>query len=344
MSYTERDSTADTTEASQSNQKETEPDPKDKGKGSLLKSVNPFSKSKKEDEEPSSKSEPQQATTGTSQEEEKNLPPNHLGVNVPSGASTDFAPPGTPGEGASPKATKTMSQEQNESVKNASAEGVDEGKFGQAGLLNPDQNRSGSSSGQQSGGPSPAQLRGSRASIAAPTKERVFNPHATNPGRIPTAGGVAVGSKQFEQRRASRVSASELPPKKSSMDQEGSPDTTTQTNTATNTVPQGPSSPSIPEGDESGGPRDTSAMGDEAGGPRDTSAAMGDEAGGPKDTSAANGATSTGTEDKSKVEQMKEKAKENVPSSSGGGSSGDASKERRGSSFERFKSKLTGKK
>ena len=85
--------------------------------------------------------------------------------------------------------------EQNQTVKNVSP---DEGKFGQGGLLDPQRSPS---------GPPMSQLRGSRASISAPTKERVFNPYATNPARIPTAGGVAVGSKQYEARRASRVSS-----------------------------------------------------------------------------------------------------------------------------------------
>jgi len=84
--------------------------------------------------------------------------------------------------------------EQNQTVENVSAE---EGKFGQGGLLDPQRAHS---------GPTMSQLRGSRASISAPTKERVFNPYATNPARIPTAGGVAVGSRQYEARRASRVS------------------------------------------------------------------------------------------------------------------------------------------
>ena len=301
-----------------------------------MKSAIPFGKSKKSDD----KAESEQASAGadkpkSDQEEEKKLPPNQLGLNVPSGASTDFAPPGPPGEGASPTETKNamaQAQEHNESVVNASADKVDEGKFGQAGLLNTD-GRSGSQPGRSgSGQPPPHMLRGSRASIAEPSKPRVFNPHGTNPGRIPTAGGVAVGSQQY-QRRTSRVSEDLTPPaKKGSMDQEGSPDPATQTNTASNATPQAPSSPPPIMEDEEGGPKDTSAA------PVFNEKPFGDSNG------AAAPATTSGEEDKSKVEQMKEKAKENLPVGGSSDSKPAESKERRGSTFERFKSKLSGKK
>ena len=217
-------------------------------------------------------------------------------------------------------------EETNQSVVNASADGVDtgaeksEGSFGQPGQLNPD--RSGSAGGQAAA----AKLRGSRASVAEPTKQRVFNPHSTNPGRIPTAGGVAVGQKQSEQRRQSRVSA-DMGTKSSLMDKEGAPDSTTQNNTQNNTTPNGEGSSKNAE------PAPVFSTPDFAG---DGGASAGAEK---KDepTPATTTEGSSTTESPSTTEKMKDKVKENVPSPSSGGS---ATKERRGSRMDMLKGKL----
>ena len=270
---------------------------------------------------------------------DQNLPPNHLGVNVPEGFSTDFAASPVPNP-TTPSAPKgKMAEDQNKTVQSASADGVDEGKFGQAGLL--DANRS-------KGGPSVGQLRGSRASISAPTKERIFNPHATNPGRIPTAGGVAVGSKQYEQRRASRVSSDlgvggKSPPQSPVPVAEESYAETSKdgaVNGAAAPPVQQEAAPvfATPSYDKDSVAPDAHAP---EGAPAGTTAT-------PATTATATDSTPAQEQDKSKAEEMKDKVQEKLPSAVGGSSAGGMSstspsspaKERRGSRFDAFKEKL----
>ena len=293
---------------------------------------------------------------------------------MPEGFSVDFTSKSN-GNG------KEKMSEPNQSVQNASADGVDEGKFGQAGLLDP--NRSGSTGGGQKVG----QLRGSRASISAPTKERIFNPHAQNPGRIPTAGGVAVGSKQYETRRASRVSSdmgvgSSSAPKSPPLPEENGAPAGSDDKPAFNIPDYSENNeagavggPAMGEGQQANKPvEETDKSAAAVGGPAmgegqqtikpveetDKSAAavggpaMGEgatEASGATTAPASNGQATAGADaDKSTTEKIKDKVKENVPGSSAAGSSGpptspsSPSKERRQSRFGLFKEKLTGKK
>ena len=262
----------------------------------------------------------------------KNLPPNHLGSNVPEGFSVDFE-------------SKNKMSEQNSTVKNVSAEGADEGKFGQAGLL--DTKRSPS-------GPSMGQLRGSRASISAPTKERVFNPHAQNPARIPTAGGVAVGSKQFQERRASRVSSdlgggSKSPPQSPPPVAE-EPAESSKDGAVNGAAGGGQPAFNFPTYDKDSVAPDSHAP--EAQVPAD-------QAG---QTTVISDQSTTETEDKpSTTEKLKETVKDKLPGTTGAGTTGagatggdtsksdtlssptspsSPSKERRGSRFDAFKSKI----
>ena len=249
-----------------------------------------------------------------------------------------------------------MSQAPNDTVKNASAEGVDtasEGQFGQAGLLNPQRSPS---------GPGVGQLRGSRASMSAPTKERIFNPHATNPGRIPTAGGVAVGSKQFEQRRASRVSgdmglpriSQQSPPLTEESYAESSKAESSKDGAANGSyeAPPPPADAPVfkhPEYDPDSVAPDAPAPATDtttapvadnlAASNTDTPAAAPTEQASTLDqTTTDQGATTTTTNDKSTTE----KVKENLPSGAANklSSSNSPTKERRGSRFESFKEKL----
>jgi hypothetical protein len=233
---------------------------------------------------------------------------------VPEGFSVDFE-------------SKNKMSEQNSTVKNVSA---DEGKFGEGGLLEP--NRAPS-------GPSMSQLRGSRASISAPTKERIFNPHAENPARIPTAGGVAVGSRQYEQRRASRVSS----------DLGG----------GSKSPPQSP--PPVAEESPAESSKDGAVNGAASGGGGQTAFnfptydkdSVAPDAHAPEaqatDATPAQTETTTATEDKpSTTEKVKETVKDKLPGTTGGSSDtpssptspSSPSKERRGSRFDAFKDKL----
>jgi hypothetical protein len=262
---------------------------------------------------------------------DQNLPPNHLGVNVPEGFSTDFATSQAPNS-TSPSASKgKMAEEQNQTVQNASSDGVDEGKFGQGGLLDPNRSKS---------GPSVGQLRGSRASMSAPTKERIFNPHATNPGRIPTAGGVAVGSKQYEQRRASRVSSDmgvgdKSPPQSPPPVAEES-----QAETSKDGAVNGAAAPPV---QQEAAPLFATPSYDKDSEAPDAHAPEGAPAAAPVGET-----TPAQEQDKSTTEEMKDKVQEKLPSALGGSSTGGTSstspsspaKERRGSRFDAFKDKL----
>ncbi len=162
-------------------------------------------------------------------EDDASRPPNHLGVNVPSGHSLDFAERQPPEQSSSEP--KNMSDsEASKTVVNASTNGTD------AGPSSPSTTeRSGSTS---AAGVPYSKLRGSRASIAEPSGKRVFNPAGQNPGRIPVAGGVPVGARASDERRRrslwSSQGSAEMPP----LDKQGSPDAVTQHNTVANTVPQ----------------------------------------------------------------------------------------------------------
>lgn len=223
--------------------------------------------------------------------------------------------------------------EQNESVKNASADGVDEGKFGQAGQLNPPRSPSGTGA---------SQLRGSRQSVSAPTKERIFNPHAENPGRIPVAGGVAVGSRQFEQRRASRVSSDMGIGGKSISSEDGRAESSKDG--ALNGAASSPmfNMPDYANDAKSTEPTDTvdtshpiveTGMGE---------APVTDPIPESTDASTTEPGKETVGDDKSKTEKVKDTIKENVPNVSAAGSASPTSpsKARRGSRFDAFKEKL----
>lgn len=224
--------------------------------------------------------------------------------------------------------------EQNATVKNVGAEGGGEAKFGQAGLLDPTRSPS---------GPSMSQLRGSRASISAPTKERIFNPHAQNPGRIPTAGGVAVGSKQFEQRRASRVSSdlgvgSKSPPQSPTLVEESPAESSKDG--AVNGAAAPPSGGGVPAFNIPTYDKDSVAPDAHAPEPPATQAT---------EAIPAENQTTIVTEDKpSTTEKVKETVKDKLPGTTGGTSNtlsaptspGSPSKERRGSRFDAFKDKL----
>ena len=212
-------------------------------------------------------------------------------------------------------------EQHNQSIKDASADNVDtknEGSFGQPGLLNPE--RSGSTGRTDSNAvlAKAQKLRGSRASVAEPSKPRIFNPHATNPGRIPTAGGVAVGSRPYEQRRQSRVSTDMGSSQASGalVDKDGSPDQLTESNTQGNVIP---SSANGEGSSKEAPPMFKESLFED----KDTSA------GAEKNDSAA---PSTGT-----PSTTTEKVKENLPT---GSSSSPPTKERRGSTMEKLKGKL----
>lgn len=231
---------------------------------------------------------------------------------------------------------------QNQSVINASADGVD---------------RAGSSSNASSSGPSMQQLRGSRASMSAPTKKPVFNPHAQNPGRIPTAGGVAVGSRQYEARRASM--APQSPP----LPEEGKAESSKSgaANGAANGAAGGPVAP-YPAGKEEkpmfnmpdyGNGNGKAPEKDAAAGaaapfdPGNTAAQAGQEAPAqePSTTEGAQEGVKS-AEDKGMVEKATDAVKENMPAAVVGGGEtsqttpGSPSKERRASRFDMFKEKL----
>lgn len=273
------------------------------------------------------------------------LPPNHLGSNVPEGFSVDFAKDQNNNTSNTSKDQDKMT-EPNSTVQNASADNVDEGKFGEPGLLDPARSGSASSATKVS------QLRGSRASISAPTKERVFNPHAQNPGRIPTAGGVAVGSKQSEARRASRVSgdmgqggASAAPvspplPEEANGKPEEKP-TFNMPDYSENTAPDA-SAPDASAQASGGAEKDVTPA-------SATAPATGTGEG----VDVATGATPTTTTtdanaDKPVTEKVKETVQEKTPNLSAAGSSSSPtspqaaspSKERRASRFDAFKDKL----
>ena len=164
-----------------------------------LKSANPFAKRKSVDK---GLDEPQ-ATAGATAKDDKppQLPPNQLGDDVPLGVTTDIAdldssdpPPGATVESKSNgKSPETPQNDLNQSVVNASADGADSGAPA-------DQtNRSPSN-------PSPQSLRGSRGSVAFPRPENL-NANKTNPGRVPTAGGKAVGTGSKEEAGTPSVAA-----------------------------------------------------------------------------------------------------------------------------------------
>ncbi len=319
-----------------------------------MKSAIPFVGSKK-----SADTSDQQASAGAADttdttaskaaapvEDESNRPPNHLGVNVPSGHSLDFADP----QPEQPSPTDTKKQQ-----KMASAEPTqtEDQSF-------PLRSDSASKSPQ-----SPAQLRGSRASIAAPAGTRVFNPSGQNPGRIPTAGGRTLGEGPAEDRRRRSVwsqsdgAKSDMPP----LDKQGSPDPVTQANTVSNTIPastngEGSSksatkgatptttsaaapnvgiSPTAPAAKTPKPDLNTFAWGEGGEGAASTtpSTTVGKET----DESKASTSLTTESEASSKTEQVKEKVKEAV-SSSGAGNGGAATKERRMSRFAGLKEKM----
>ena len=292
------------------------------GSSGWFKSAVPFGKRKSVDKCKSKQSSsPQPASAGAEQSADKqgaHLPPNYLGVNVPSGTSDDLADLNTqaPGQNKldamSSPAEPSSSSQANDSVMAASAEGVNSGSTSQ---------RSGSASG---GGHPVGQLRGSRASIAAPAGQRIFNPHATNPGRIPTAGGVAVGSKQFETRRQSRVSASDIQQSLPKLDKEASPDLVTQNNTA----PQG-----IKEEDESKSEAPAAGAGK-------TAEPSGDMFSNPfagGDTSAGAEKTEPAPAKENVTPETKAAAPASTPAEETTPSPASPSKERRGSTIERLK-------
>lgn len=277
----------------------------DKGKSSWFKSAIPFGKRKEgdgegEEDKQAAAGAEKKAETETKQEDE-NLPPNYLGFNVPEGASSDIAGPGesAPGQNPLEAAPTKNSQPSNEggededtnepvgTTDSADAGPSSSGKpqvqqsqrkgsmvpGSRAYIATPEKQRvhnphssnpnaipiaggqqvggagrsksiSSESTGASGSGASPARLLGSRSSVAAQGGTRPHNPYSANPGRIPTAGGVSVGSKQFEQRRASRVDPSDLGGLASSsgpaarLDKEGSPDAVTERNTLSNVSPQ----------------------------------------------------------------------------------------------------------
>lgn len=221
----------------------------------------------------------------------------------------------------------------NQTVANASAEGTDSG-FGKVGQLNPDwQSRS------ASGAAKTQQLRGSRASMSAASGQRVFNPAGTNPGRIPTAGGQMVGARASEDRRRKSMWGSTDEGKMPELDKQGSPDPVTQENTAANTAPLNTNGEgSSKMADEPKPDFNTFAWGE--GGEGAAAATTGDAEEKKEETStaAANGNKSTAAE---KAEEVKEKVKDAVPTSTG--ASTEQKKERRASRFDAFKSKLMGK-
>ncbi|KAK5167795.1 uncharacterized protein LTR77_007494 [Saxophila tyrrhenica] len=294
---------------------------------SWLQSAIPFSnkKSKDSSDEQTSAGAPNDTPDQPKEaEDEPNRPPNHLGVNVPEGHSLDFAPPQP--EQLSPaeaKKQEKMPEEENSTVASASAEGADD-----------TQPTPRSPSSPSASKPSPAQLRGSRASIAPPPGKRVFNPSGENPGRIPTAGGRVLGEAASEDRRRRSVwsSSSEtntMPP----LDKQGSPDPVTQSNTVSNTVPQSPngegssksavdSATAAPPPAKEGKPEFNFAWGEGGEG-----AAEGSKAG-----------TSTKTDDSSATPSKAEQVKEST--TSGGGNNETPTKERRASRFGRFKEKM----
>ena len=222
-----------------------------------------------------------------------------------------------------------MAEEPNKPAANASA---DEGKFGQAGLLDPTRSKSGTSK---------SQLRGSRASMSAPTKERIFNPHATNPGRIPTAGGVAVGSRQYEQRRASRVSSDldvggKSPPQ--------SPPPVAEESYAEGSKEGAVNGAVAPPVQQEAAPVFETPTYDKDSVAPDAHAPEGV----PEQATAGAEAPPAQEAEKSKTEEVKDKVTEKLPSALGGtGTTGTNSttptspaKERRGSRFDAFKDKL----
>ena len=209
----------------------------------------------------------------------------------------------------------------------ASADNQDSGWQGK---LNLDEGKEGSQQMQPgklydstNEGPKMAELRGSRASIAGPAADKSRRAvKVTNPGSIPTAGGVAIGERQTQERRASRVSGDlgKMPP----LDKQGSPDATTQENTVSNTMPQG--------GNGEGSSRMAPLTEDEEGGPKDTSGA------GAAPASAAPAAVGEGKEEQGK--STVEKAKEAVSPSSSSSSPSSPTKERRGSRFDDLKQRF----
>ncbi|KAK3703913.1 hypothetical protein LTR37_014131 [Vermiconidia calcicola] len=280
----------------------------------------------------------QQASTSNPDpvSEQAKLPPNHLGYNVPSGASLDFAPPQLPesaGNTQDPHSSKDMasSEQQNQSVASASAEGVDAGpsyprspSSPSSSRLSPTDAERSPSSGGAGSLAATQKLRGSRASVALPTGQRVHNPHATNPGRIPTAGGKAVGHGIGEERRQSRISEADMP----RLDKQGSPDPVTQGNTQTNVAPQ------------STGPVEPSDTRDDRATPMFNSPTWKGEGEGAQYATAGaerNESSATGTStSQSTTDKMKEKVKENAPT----GSSPSGGRERRSSRMEAFKGKF----
>lgn len=299
-----------------------------------MKSVNPFSSGKKEEaEQPdtSAGAEQSKPVTQTEQDESK-LPPNHLGANVPAGHSQDYAPP-QPEQASPAEAKKMADNDTNPSIASASTDAKDSA-FGQPSQLSPDWQ------GKSASGPSKTQqLRGSRASMSAPTGTRIFNPAGQNPDRIPTAGGKVVGGAAAEDRRRRSVWSStdegSMPP----LDKQGSPDPVTESNTVANTVPQksngegsskaaefAPVEPHPPPADEPKPNFGTFAWGEGGEG-----AATAEQK---KETDTANGNKSSTAE---KAENIKEKVKDAVPTPSSGST---AKKERRESKFDAFKGKL----
>lgn len=219
----------------------------------------------------------------------------------------------------------------NQSVVNASAEGTDSG-FGKPGQLSPDwQSKS------ASGAAKTQQLRGSRASMSAPSGQRVFNPAGQNPGRIPTAGGQVVGARASDDRRRKSMWGSQGDASMPQLDKQGSPDAVTQGNTVANVAPL----PTNGEGsskmaDEPKPSFNTFAWGEGGEGAATKTGAEEKTADGTAGTNAVNGNKSSAAE---KADEAKDKVKDVLPTSSGGAST-EQKKERRASRFDAFKSKL----